>query len=136
LAAGDDAVGRREIEELRQRVVVVVVDRLRGDGGGGGVVFLLVYGEVVAARETPVALRTVERSLAGVLATVPRQLVGPREPPRAAGPVASVRLLAGVLPDVRRQLRRLRVLAAALAERAREQLARLGGRRRRSRRPR
>jgi len=103
-------------EELRQRVVV-------GGSGGDGVVFLLVDGEVVAARESPVALRTVERTFSGVFPPVSRQLVGPRETPRTARPVAGVWLLARVLTDVRRQLRRLGVRASALGEWAGELLA-------------
>ena len=101
-----------------------MVVRLRRGDGDGDVVLLLVDGEVVGAREPPVALGAVERAFAGVFAPMSRQLVGPREPPRAARPVARVRLLAGVLAHVRRQLRRLGVGAAALRERARQQLAR------------
>ena len=54
---------------------------------------LHVQGEVVRPGEAPVAVLALEGLEAGVLAVVPRQLVGPREPPLAAVPRATVRLL-------------------------------------------
>lgn len=68
-------------------------------------VSLHVQREVVAAREGALATRTLERPVAGVLAVVARQLVGPRELPRARRPRAAVRLLAGVRAQVRLQVR-------------------------------
>lgn len=76
---------------------------------------LLVQRQVVGAREGALALVTLERLLARVLAVVARQLVGPSELPRAALPVAHVRLLACMRPLVRLQVGALGVdLLAAL----------------------
>ena len=78
-----------------------------------------VQSEVVAARERSLAVRTLERPVTGVLAVVARQLVGPREPPRAAAPLARVRLVAGVSAHVRLEMRALPVRLGARRERAR-----------------
>ena len=91
-------------------------------GRGGGVVFLDVNGEMIAASEALLAVRTVKRAFSRVFATMSSQLVGPREPPRASRPVTDVRLLAGVLADVCRQLRHLAVRPTAAGDRARQQL--------------
>ena len=54
---------------------------------------LHVQGEVVRPGEAPVAVLALEGLEASVLAVVPCQLVGPCEPPLAAVPRATVRLL-------------------------------------------
>lgn len=74
---------------------------------------LEVLGEVVGAREALVADAAGVRPHAGVRAPVTRQLVGPRERPRAAGPRAGERLLARVTPHVRLEVRTLAVRLAA-----------------------
>jgi len=58
------------------------------------VVSLEVECEVVGAGEGAAARPTAERLVAGVLAVVTTQLVGPREPPLAAVPLAPERTLA------------------------------------------
>jgi len=58
------------------------------------VVSLEVEGEVVGAGEGAAARPTAERLVAGVLAVVTTQLVGAREPPLAAVPLAPERTLA------------------------------------------
>ena len=79
----------------------------------GAVMCLEVLGEVVGAREALVADAARVRPDAGVRAPVPRQLVGPRERPRAARPRAGERLLAGVPANVRLEVRTLAVRLAA-----------------------
>jgi len=59
-----------------------------------------VQGEVIAARERSFTQLTLERSVSGVLAIMPRQLVGSRESPRAVRPRTPVRLLARVSAQV------------------------------------
>lgn len=54
---------------------------------------LHVQGEVVRAREGPLADAAFEGLVAGVLPSVAGQLVGPGEPPVALAPLALVRLL-------------------------------------------
>jgi len=58
------------------------------------VVSLEVEGEVVGAGECAAARPTAERLVAGVLAVVTTQLVGAREPPLTAVPLAPERTLA------------------------------------------
>ena len=65
-----------------------------GRGGGDVVVSLEVEGEVVGAGEGAAARPTAERLVAGVLAVVTTQLVGAREPPLTAVPLAPERTLA------------------------------------------
>ena len=74
---------------------------------------------MIAAREGALAVGTLERAVAGVLAVVPRQLVGSRELPGAAGPGTAVRLLPRVRPHVRLEVRRLAVRLRAAGVRAR-----------------
>jgi len=70
---------------------------------------------MVRPTEAAVAVTTFERFLSGMFAIMPRELVRPREPPRAALPRASVRLFARVRALVRLEMRALRVdLSAAL----------------------
>ena len=80
---------------------------------------LHVQREMVAAGEGSLAQLALERSVAGVLAVVARQLVGARELPPAALPAAQVRLLPRVRAMVRLQVRALRVrlVAARIAAR-------------------
>lgn len=70
---------------------------------------LHVQSQVITPTETAVAMRTLERFLAGVFPIVTRQLVTARKPPRATLPRALVRLLPSVRPLVRLQVRTLRV---------------------------
>jgi len=84
---------------------------------GSGVSFGM-QSEVVAASERSATELTLERPVSGVLAVVTRQLVGPREPPRAVRPLAPVRLVARVRAQVRLQVRALAVGLAARRERA------------------
>ncbi|KDR23644.1 hypothetical protein L798_11562 [Zootermopsis nevadensis] len=82
-------------------------------------VALHVEGQVVGARERPLAEAALERAVAGVLAVVASQLVRARELPTAALPAALVRLLARVRAEVSLEVRRLRVRLAAARLRAR-----------------
>ena len=75
-----------------------------------------VQGQVVAAGERPRAEVALEGLGPGVLPVVPRQLVGPGKLPAASVPRALVRLLAGVGPLVRLQVRALRVDLVAPGE--------------------
>ena len=90
-----------------------------GTLGGGSEVALHVQREMVATGEGSLAQLALERSVAGVLAVVARQLVGARELPPAALPAAQVRLLARVSAVMRLQVRALRVrlVAARVAAR-------------------
>jgi len=69
--------------------------------------------QVIGPRERSVAQPTLERPVAGVLAEVPGQLVGPGELPSASVPVALVRFFAGVRAQVRLQVRALGVRLSA-----------------------
>lgn len=68
---------------------------------------LHVQREVIVARKSSLAARTLERAVAGVLAVVACQLVGSGEFPRASGPRAAVRLFARVGSHVRLEMRAL-----------------------------
>lgn len=68
---------------------------------------------MIAAREASVAMPTLERFRASVLAIVARQLVGTRESPLATLPAALVRLLSCVRPLMGFQMRALGVYLLA-----------------------
>jgi len=69
--------------------------------------------QVIGPRERSVAQPTLERPVAGVLAEVPGQLVGPGELPSASVPKALVRFFARVRAQVRLQVRALGVRLSA-----------------------
>ena len=70
---------------------------------------LHVQRQVVRPAESSLAQLALERSVARVLPLVSRQLVAAGKPPSTALPVTHVRLLSGVGPQVRLQVRGLRV---------------------------
>jgi len=88
-----------------------------GDGVGSDV-SLHVQREVIAARERPLATRTLERPVAGMLAVVARQLVGTRELPLTPRPLARVGFLPRVSPQVCLEVRAFVVRLRAPVERA------------------
>lgn len=87
-----------------------------GDSGASSM-HAAVLGEVVRAREPLAALAAAVGLVPRVAAPVPRQLVRPREPPRAFSPRAPVRLLTTMPAQVRAHVRPLRVQLAAVLHR-------------------
>ena len=81
-------------------------------------VSLHVQTEMVASGESPFAEMALERSVSGVFAVVTGKFVRSREFPPASFPIAMVRLLARVSPQVRLQMRRLGVCFSASGMRA------------------
>ncbi len=75
--------------------------------------------QMIGACKGAIAVRALERPVARMFAIVARELVGARELPAAAGPLAHVRLLARMRAHVRFQMRRLIVHLLAAGMRAR-----------------